>query len=695
MPTCILCLEFAFPQVWVPCEKHEEHALCYACLVETVEHAIRQNPPDLPIYCPGRDGPSGKFRCSALMDDTIRQCMSNELLVEYDRAVLRRGTMRDGDHHCFFWTPCCNKPFEISRKDCRLVPRLVPCPFGCRKTMCTGCVNTLTPGQVQRANERQLHDATGDRNDHGESGDSEEGRRRRSVSITNTTDTPNLQETKEAEENDSVRDEPSWIHELTDQSPLAAFAMTAQPLVTNLQQFRHQHEWIGREFSIPSIENFGENFFIREVDEVGVEEHDHLSDLCFDEFLHRDATDENGDTTGEIKSTTSNAELFRVFQRALDQNTPRCPTCKRVGLKTGSECNEITCSCGVKWCFCCGKRLARTGEEYVRWMDASPNTTAFMLQSQYDSSSCNEYRTSQTLFASVTASTSSVSSYNHQSWIEIAPIEHRFDPNNPNKVGGLCPSTLEHLATVSKVPEFVAMRDQYIEEVRAASDERIVGFFSFGPHLSVKPLEERLMPVFLRYRGWLALRTLQSRMNADTFIRGLQQFPEWRYDELICNKLGIPHVTDPRPVTTTPVRTTVPSVLHTQPVVSQLSTVRSRLFNSFWVEWQESDVRTNWSPTPDFVSLYPSLMRVNSRNSETETTEHGNWWENFEEWQYHYNTRDGFSYRYHTRDESSWLLMDLMLKLARLGQHHQVHDKRPRIPRVSFRSRAPIACSRT
>lgn len=671
-----------------------EHALCYACLVETVQHAIRQNPPELPIHCPGRDGPGGKFRCSALMDDTIRQCMSNELLVEYDRAVLRRGTIRDGDHHCFLWTPCCNKPFEISRKDCRLVPRLLPCPFGCRKTICTGCVNSLTIGQIQLANDRQLNEtkAAGDL-------ESLEEPDEKHIIIRSSAHTAQSSASSSHSQwtvTDMLQSNDHTAVDFGFQHPSGS---TGVRLSERLDRIRNSHRNI-RDMDVGLVA-WMMNHSGREV--VCVEEHDHLSDLCFDEFLHTDASDGNNTATnGYFVSSTSDADLFRVFQRSLDQNTPRCPTCKRVGLKSGSECNEITCSCGVKWCFCCGKRLARTGEEYVRWMDASPNTTAFMLKTQHDSSSfpnsfmSPEYNTVQT-FMAVTAQTPNISSYNHQSWIETAPIEHRFDPNDPSKIGGLCPSTLEHLATVAKVPEFVTVRDQYVEEVNAAnrqnaeSIDRVFGFSSWIPHVSVKPLEERLMPVFLRYRGWLALRSLQSRMDANTFLRGLQQFPDWRYDELVCSKLGIPYMSDPRPAA---VASTTTSTITTSTPTAAVNYTPVQL-NSTFIDSMTFD----W-PVLDFSSLYPTSMfgwglflddtvddvavpnNVFSMNlwEELATNMNTHW--------KHWSKEEQWSYRL-------WDPFVLMVKLERLGQRHQVYDQRPFIPCISFRSHAPIACSRT
>jgi hypothetical protein len=48
---------------------------------------------------------------------------------------------------------------------------------------------------------------------------------------------------------------------------------------------------------------------------------------------------------------------FRVQKALIEANVRRCPDCGKAG-RLDLNCTHVTCSCGIRWCYCCQKREA-------------------------------------------------------------------------------------------------------------------------------------------------------------------------------------------------------------------------------------------------------------------------------------------------------------------------------------------------
>lgn len=180
--------------------------------------------------------------------------------------------------------------------------------------------------------------------------------------------------------------------------------------------------------------------------------HDHMSDLCHRTLLHESISSEhNGNMNADYiidVNTLSSMQLAALVRKQMELSLPRCPTCRRIGIKEGDSCNEVSCECGIKWCFVCSRRFARNGEEYLRWMSSSPDTTAFMLLDARGESP-------------ITVHTRHLSSANHHGFSTSASECFKHDALNPGKQKTLCPSTLAHYASVFQVPAFVQAASEF------------------------------------------------------------------------------------------------------------------------------------------------------------------------------------------------------------------------------------------
>jgi hypothetical protein len=278
--------------------------------------------------------------------------------------------------------------------------------------------------------------------------------------------------------------------------------------------------------------------------------HDHLGPLCFRPELHEENFSEK---LSSIQKTWTDEALLGLFRQALDASAPHCPVCRRFGLKSGFECNVISCRCGAEWCFMCSKQIFHSVRDYTHARLTHPERTAFMLERAASSSH------GQLAPVAESASSSSfdqrLSSTNHHGCFATAPEPYRHDPSDPGKDGTLCPSTLEQLATTYQLPEFVEIREAYHN--RTAPAVSISRGIAGNREDDVQDgLELRLMPAFLRLCAVRALKTLQTRLAPDVFLRGLRLMPEWPRDIRLCAQLGI----EPLPSLSPPVKSTDPTV---------------------------------------------------------------------------------------------------------------------------------------
>jgi len=284
--------------------------------------------------------------------------------------------------------------------------------------------------------------------------------------------------------------------------------------------------------------------------------HDHLGPLCFRPELHE--PEEMSSTTNSTTVWTDDA-LYRLFRRTLDNWAPHCPVCRRIGLKSGSECNVISCTCGTEWCFICSKQIFHTKQEYLHALRIKPERTAFMLQAcdrnSFASAAEPLWNNSSNSvvyepIVDLTGNTSLSSSNHHSSSLGI-PERYRHDPAMPGKPETVCPSTLDQLAITHDVLEFVEARDEYYrerqekeeeEEEEEEEDNDDDEEEASNGNKFQDGVEFRLLPAFLRVRAVCGFRTLQASLSPADFLRGLHQLPEWACDEKLCRQLGVASV---------------------------------------------------------------------------------------------------------------------------------------------------------
>jgi hypothetical protein len=151
-----VCLEPS-DQLIQLCSTTQHHA-CRQCLVDMVLEQIRSTPLRLPpLTCCGRLPADVTKRCPLELSDVlVLQVLSPQQFVEYERVIVAAAFQRPLPRQVILWSPCCKRPFEISRDDCRLVARVMPCPYACRATMCTGCKRQLTSAELADVQQKQL-----------------------------------------------------------------------------------------------------------------------------------------------------------------------------------------------------------------------------------------------------------------------------------------------------------------------------------------------------------------------------------------------------------------------------------------------------------------------------------------------------------------------------------------------------------
>lgn len=255
--------------------------------------------------------------------------------------------------------------------------------------------------------------------------------------------------------------------------------------------------------------------------------HNHTGPLCFRPELHESVKSWMNIQDHPGRAWTDD-ELYQLFRYTLDAWTPQCPRCRRVGLKSGFECNVIDCECGVQWCFVCSKQIHHTVHEYLWARRNEPTRTALMLTLSH----ANAYRP---INAADDATMQLSSTHHHGRFASIENPCFRHDPNAPGVENRLCPSTLEQLAITYQLPEFVEARDAYYRIPRPDSFQ-----LPMGPNAVEDGIELRLMEPFLRLRAICALRSLQSKLTKETFLRGLHMFHEWSRDPTVCSALQVP-----------------------------------------------------------------------------------------------------------------------------------------------------------
>jgi len=290
--------------------------------------------------------------------------------------------------------------------------------------------------------------------------------------------------------------------------------------------------------------------------------HDHLGPLCFRPELHEESL--LSETLKDADNSDGDVALLRLFRQTLDASAPHCPVCRRLGLKSGSECNVISCRCGTEWCFMCSKQLFSSARDYIHARQTRPDRTAFMLVRGGTGE----------LVPITTENEHYLSSTNHHGcFATVSDPSYRHDPSDPGKVNTLCPSTLEQLATTYQLPDFVSVRDDYYNNRHVVAVPYGSGSGSSktqgNPEDVVQDgLELRLLPAFLRLCAVRALRTLQTKLAPHVFLRGLRLLPDWSRDAHLCEQLGVPATPDdhpPRQPEPPPPRTTckgIPRVTH-------------------------------------------------------------------------------------------------------------------------------------
>jgi hypothetical protein len=431
---CIICLEEVKDVRGIVELCRDEHRVCRTCLIDMVLQRIRDTPIQLPLACCGHTTANVTKRCPHTVSDAlVTRIVPTEHHAEWTRAVRVAAFQHsDPSKQVAFWTPCCRRMFEVSRDDCRLVTRILPCPYGCRATMCTGCERQLTPDELADVeHRRQLEgskpavtaDAAADAISVAEEEEEEEEHKEATSFVNYHLETP------ESEGNGIVSQVP-YISSTVGRSngivPIlrweAAFVQhqTASDFDLPYLAARPRHTWDFQNGSYDGITDtwtphteqqnsvVSDNLEsitrmrMQEVSEIsrgaggiGIvfnslrrsaaytqlplashqqqqqqqksdSVHNHLGPLCFRPDLHEAPTHKQ-ETIDLFASSllcddTSalDATLYRLFTQVLDAAAPHCPVCRRLGLKSGSDCNVITCQCGIEWCFMCSKQIFHT-----------------------------------------------------------------------------------------------------------------------------------------------------------------------------------------------------------------------------------------------------------------------------------------------------------------------------------------------
>lgn len=643
------------------------HQACPSCFTDALLSAMRSSPPELPLRCLGRSNDVNTGvdrRCSFMLDDKlIRRLLPSVYEDEYERAVLAAATLFPASHQVFLSTPCCQRLFEIDRRDCRIVARVLPCPYVCRASMCTGCDRQLTMKEEQLVERQHIGstvDATsatvptdrvaGPDNDNGvkftnSNGEvfyvhpflerpihptehaplpllpAREGMRRRfldieiqspnhvlsegwmkwlslaSVTTMVTTLFRNIskhrrqvtlklglgivisiliglccffskwtllmlqlvllvwivrlwlkcEDTRVLKADDGILSE----ERLSSSSSSSSFSVLITPMWMDVPPSRSGRDPTPEQIAALTRATRGMEIIASrpityppDSHQIHSEKvHNHLGPLCFRPELH-EAQDDITSMLFDKKKLHcwTDDQLYRLFRRTLDAWAPQCPVCRRLGLKSGSDCNVIHCECGTQWCFMCSKQIHRFASEYVRARLTKPERTAFMLKPVHYMG-----QNQRVSLEHITVMDGALlDSINHHGHFSLAPTQHRHDPYAPGKPDTLCPSTLEQLAITYRLPEFVKIRDAWINRRRhefydSVWDGEPANLSSSGiaNNRVTDGIELRLIPAFLRLRAICGLRTLQNVLPTDVFMSGLRQLPEWASDEILCDQLGV------------------------------------------------------------------------------------------------------------------------------------------------------------
>jgi hypothetical protein len=570
------------------CCANDAHRVCRTCAKSTILADLRNERPLLPIRCPGVD--EKHERCTiAAADSVVRQVLCDQQhLDEYERVQLAMATQTAEPEAPILWTPCCNLPFWIDRRgDCSVIPRVLACPFFCSASMCSGCERRLTSEELALAEQTLQHQSSdsgkpttvkeqdpaqpaataASSQDHWRLPKGKKwsvrptllGKRStqmaRSVLVPSGVD-DERKEHEESPETDvhapamSHLSDPSLHLNAAHQNLVRKIAKRDQKLpvcsldaVSSLLLFSR-----GEGKSVPSPllyggPGFGQVFIhasrsefqrwsaVAQSKPITTAPHDHAGPLCFREQLHTAWKTDPISALAQCGESVTDEQLRKVFSRTLDQWAPHCPGCRRLGLKSGTECNRITCGCGVEWCFVCSRQMHHRVKDYLHARRAHPERTALMVVLDDDGTTyrpVNEKDDPERALHS---------GNHHSTNTENVPAQHRFVPSEPGKVDTLCPSMLDAYIHVYAVEEFITARTRSV----AVSKPVLLGssVLSMRPDLSFNDgVEIRLLVPFLRLRALLGLCSLQGALSPSVFRRGLLQLKDWSRDALLCEKLG-------------------------------------------------------------------------------------------------------------------------------------------------------------